>query len=89
MPEPGLRPGDLGSATRVPLENGAACRFPPRLSWSISARNASWLVRHSATWRYNSTTSASSSSRVNVGKSLGSIMGRTINPSCEGRKSNR
>jgi hypothetical protein len=72
--EPGLRPRDLGSATRLPLANGAVCRFPPRLSWSISARQASWLARNSAIWRSSSATNASSSSRPNAGKFLGAIL---------------
>jgi hypothetical protein len=70
-------------------ENGVACRFPPPLSCSISTRKASWLARHSVIWRCSATTNASSSSRLNAGRSLGSLMGGTINPSCEGRKSNR
>jgi hypothetical protein len=45
-PEPGFRPGGFrpggfGAGTRMPLEHGAAGRFPLRVSGSSSARNAS------------------------------------------------
>jgi len=37
IPRPGLRPGRLGSLTRVPLENGAAGRLPERVNSSTFA----------------------------------------------------
>jgi hypothetical protein len=35
----------------VPLENGAACRLAPLVSWAISMRNASLLAVNAATER--------------------------------------
>jgi hypothetical protein len=66
-----LRPAGFGSATREPLEKGAACRLPPRFSSSISARNDAWLAVNAAIWRCNAATKASRASRLNVGRCSG------------------
>jgi hypothetical protein len=77
-----LRPGDFGSATRVPLENGAAGHFPLRLSCSISAYN-------SAIWRCSSATNAGRSSRLNDARSLGKVITGIVDIMGGGRKPNR
>jgi hypothetical protein len=53
---------------------------PPQVSLVVRLLNHQLLT---------TSTNASSSSRLNAGRSLGSIMGGTIHPPYEGRKSNR
>jgi hypothetical protein len=76
-------------ATRVPLENGAACRLPLRLTGSSSVRRASTVAVHSAIWRCRPATTASRSSRLHKARSGGEVMARTIASSDSGRKPTR
>jgi hypothetical protein len=69
----------LGRSTRVPFENGAACRMPERVSRSTSAFNAATSSdsRESATACLR--ISATNSSRSNLAKS-DSLMPPTVKP---------
>ena len=71
-PIPGLRPGRLGLLLRPPLENGAAWRFPARLSSASCLCNSSLAAVNCATCPCNCVTSPISSSRSEGGKSLAS-----------------
>src|SRR5262249_60617947 len=73
-PLPGLRPGFLGAATRVPLEKGAAGRWPSRLRRSTSACKASTLAINSAIWWCCARTSFTKSSRLNAVREAGKLM---------------
>jgi len=84
-PCPGFRPGFFGLATRLPLENGVAWRFPARRSCSFSARKRSTSAWSVATCRVsrticsrNKSTSASNSSRDNSVGMGSEGMARTI-----------
>ena len=67
-----LRPGRLGLLLRPPLENGAAWRFPARLSSASCLCNSSLAAVNCATCPCNCVTSPISSSRSEEGKSLAS-----------------
>jgi hypothetical protein len=88
-PELGYRPGGFGAGTRMPLEYGAAGRFPLCVSGSISARNASGVAVNAVSWHCSAATTASRSARLHAGGSLGSLMAGTIDLLGQGRKLSR
>src|SRR5262249_41636105 len=73
-PLPGLRPGFLGAATRVPLEKGAPGRWPSRLRRSTPACKAATLAINSAIWWCCARTSFTKSSRLNAVREAGKLM---------------
>ena len=88
-PEPGFRPGGFGAGTRMPLEHGADGRFPLRVSESSSVRNASVVAVNAVSWRCSAATTASRSTRLQAGESLGSLMAGTIDLLGQDRKLSR
>lgn len=69
----------VGFGTGRPLENGAACRALPRLSWSISTRNCSMSA---ACWRI----SVISAARSSLAKSDSPMACTVVRPDRQGKR---